>query len=106
MSTTCTPRVGEPLVRSSYGPWLSPTPTKISRRARHHGKHLLRAPHGAPGRVHQTPCALGCAFERDVRVETRARGALAHLADFAWLWEGQSPQGRLRFLFFFSAQKK
>ena len=39
----------------SYGPWLSPTPTKISRRARHHGKHLLRAPHGAPGRVHQTP---------------------------------------------------
>ena len=39
----------------SYGPWLSPTPTKISRRARHRGKHLLRAPHGAPGRVHQTP---------------------------------------------------
>ena len=72
----------------SYGPWLSPTPTKISRRARHHGKHLLRAPHGAPGRVHQTPPApLGARLSarrepRGLRTTarpvapTRARGAL------------------------------
>ena len=38
-------------------------------------------PHGAPGRVHQTPpCALGCAFEREARAERAqnhraARGA-------------------------------
>ena len=71
----------------SYGPWLSPTPTKISRRARHRGKHLLRAPHGAPGRVHQTPPApLGARLSarrepRGLRTtarpvaHTRARGA-------------------------------
>ena len=76
----------------SYGPWLSPTPTKISRRARHRGKHLLRAPHGAPGRVHQTPPApLGARLSarrepRGLRTTarpvapTRARGALVSVS--------------------------
>ena len=65
----------------SYGPWLSPTPTKISRRARHHGKHLLRAPTRCAGaRAPNPPCALGCAFEREARGERAqnhraARGA-------------------------------